>query len=222
MITMDTNLPTLLLFVASYLAGCFNAGYYLVRLVRGTDIRAFHSGNAGARNASRVLGKWGFILVFSVDAAKGTLVLAAGSLLVRHGMDPRLLPWLVPVVVAGHIWPFQLGFQGGKGLSTGAGAFLFADYRVVIGFLVAYAAIGVGFRSKRAGLIASFVVVPPLALTLLGGEWFLPSLATSILFVIAHRANLSRISRRALPDFTETPSIPDPMRQADRIGIRAP
>lgn len=193
-----------LLFLGAYLAGCFNTGYYLVRWLRGRDIRMMHSGAAGARNASRILGAWGFVPVFVGDAAKGALVVALGAFAVRHGMAAYLLPWLIPVVVIGHIWPIQLGFRGGKGLSVAAGAFLYVDFRVVAGFLVAYFAVGALFKylfdehaGKRAGMTAAFVIVPPVALALLGKDWFAPSLAISLLFTISHRGNFSRIPLRA-------------------------
>ena len=108
--------------VCAYLLGCLTSGYYLVRLLTGEDIRTIASGNAGSRNVGRRLGAIGFILTLAADAGKGmTAVWLAQRLL-------QPLPWLAVAallaVTAGHIWPLQLGFKGGKGLATFAGGLL--------------------------------------------------------------------------------------------------
>jgi glycerol-3-phosphate acyltransferase PlsY len=101
--------------LASYLLGGFCAAYYLVRVARSSDIRSLGSGNAGARNAGRILGAPGFVLTLLLDAAKGALAVLATARL-APGIWPATLALLA--VVAGHIWPAQLGFRGGKGLAT--------------------------------------------------------------------------------------------------------
>lgn len=103
----------------SYAMGCFCAGYYLTRLRTGQDIRLMGSGAAGAKNVGRVLGAWGFSLTFILDFAKGA---AAVWLAHRVGRDPSVVMMCVIAVVAGHIWPLQLKFRGGKGIATGLGA----------------------------------------------------------------------------------------------------
>jgi len=101
--------------LASYLLGGFCAAYYLVRVARSADIRTLGSGNAGARNAGRILGAPGFLLALLLDAAKGALAVLATARLVP-GIWPATLALIA--VVAGHIWPAQLAFRGGKGLAT--------------------------------------------------------------------------------------------------------
>ena len=59
--------------IGAYVLGCFTTGYYLVRALKGTDIRTVASGSVGARNVSRVLGKTGFILTTVGDVLKGAL-----------------------------------------------------------------------------------------------------------------------------------------------------
>ena len=121
--------------LGAYVAGCFSAGYYLVRLLRGKDLRGSHSGSTGARNAGRELGRGGFVVVFAVDALKGAGVLWLAQ---RLNPDPRVLAMLVPMVVAGHIWPMQLGFRGGKGLVTALGAMIGLDWRFLPAGLLLY------------------------------------------------------------------------------------
>ena len=115
-----TSLPlAIFFFIAAYAIGSFNAGFYLVRWIHGEDIRLQFSGSTGARNAGRRLGKAGFLAVFALDAAKGVVII-----LLAHsaGIAQNLLPWVAPLVVAGHIWPPQLKFKGGKGVATSIGS----------------------------------------------------------------------------------------------------
>lgn len=108
----------------AYLVGCLNFGYYLVKRSAGKDIRSSFSGNAGATNAGRILGKKGFAYVFAGDFIKGLLVL-----LIAHFLHFNELIQLISIAacVLGHIYPMQLHFRGGKGLSTLAGCVLGYD-----------------------------------------------------------------------------------------------
>lgn len=108
----------------SYAMGCFCAGYYLTRLRTGQDIRSMGSGATGAKNVGRVLGAWGFVLTFLIDFAKGA---AAVWLAHQFGREPPVVMMCVIAVVAGHIWPLQLKFRGGKGIATGLGAIVMFD-----------------------------------------------------------------------------------------------
>src|ERR1035441_7362285 len=110
----------------SYVLGCFSTGYYLVRQRTGQDIRELGSGSTGARNAGRVLGCQGFWLTMAGDMAKGAL--AVWLALALTGNDRvAMLAWLA--VVMGHIWPAQMGFRGGKGVSTSLAGLLIYDWR---------------------------------------------------------------------------------------------
>lgn len=121
--------------LAAYAVGCFSSGYYLVRFARGLDVRDHESGSAGARNAGRLLGKRGFAAVFALDALKAILFMAFARHLVP---DPDLLPWLAPMLVAGHIWPAQLAFRGGRGLVPALGAMIGIDIRFLPAGLILY------------------------------------------------------------------------------------
>lgn len=107
-----------------YALGIVNPAHYLVRLRRGRDIRELGSGNAGATNAGRVLGRWGFVVVLILDGAKG----AAPVCLARWVFDdPMLALAALAGAILGHIWPLHLGFRGGKGVSTLLGGMLVID-----------------------------------------------------------------------------------------------
>ena len=107
--------------IVSYLIGAIPFGFIAGKL-KGVDLRVVGSGNIGATNAGRVLGKkWGYA-VFVLDFGKGTL----GAFLGRLANDNEL-PASLPLAVCGaaaflgHMFPVYLGFRGGKGVATGAG-----------------------------------------------------------------------------------------------------
>ncbi len=110
-----------ILIAVSYLLGCFNTGYYFSKLFYHQDVREVGTGVTGAMNVSRVAGKKGFIITFLGDTLKGILVV----LLCRAF---RTQDWVVLscilMVLIGHVFPFQLKFHGGKGMSTIFGALL--------------------------------------------------------------------------------------------------
>lgn len=114
--------------VVSYLIGSVPIGYLFARLVKGVDIRKHGSGNIGATNVFRVVGKqWG-IIVLILDFAKGFLVVT---------LLPEFFFNLAPAisistykiimaiaVISGHDWTVFLGFKGGKGIATSLGTLL--------------------------------------------------------------------------------------------------
>ncbi|HVV01867.1 MAG TPA: glycerol-3-phosphate 1-O-acyltransferase PlsY [Verrucomicrobiae bacterium] len=117
--------------VLSYLLGSIPTGY-LVAKARNVDIRKVGSGNIGATNVFRILGKPAGIFVLSADAAKGLLaVCVVGRLLTVHVFkvqDPRAVELLAIcagiAAVLGHNYTCWLGFKGGKGIATSAGVLI--------------------------------------------------------------------------------------------------
>lgn len=118
--------------VVGYLVGSIPFGL-LIGFARGVDLREHGSGNIGATNAVRVLGKKLGGVCFALDVLKGVLpVLLAGWLTGHLGREPGSAPageTLAFLAVAvtpmlGHIFPVWLGFKGGKGVATGLGVML--------------------------------------------------------------------------------------------------
>lgn len=119
----------LLLFGAAYLIGAIPFGYLVGRL-RGVNLFAAGSGNIGATNAARVLGRPLGVLVFVLDFLKGALPVAAIESVARSidsaAVDTLEVPNTLQVgagafAFLGHLFPVYLGFRGGKGVATGAG-----------------------------------------------------------------------------------------------------
>jgi glycerol-3-phosphate acyltransferase PlsY len=115
------NLLPWLVIPGAYLLGGVSPGYWLVRMRTGTDVRTQGSGATGATNAARSLGTQGFVMVMLLDTLKGA---AAAALARPAGLSAGWEFAAAAAVVAGHIWPVQLGFRGGRGFSPLLGAWL--------------------------------------------------------------------------------------------------
>ncbi|MCQ4085808.1 glycerol-3-phosphate 1-O-acyltransferase PlsY [Saccharibacillus sp. JS10] len=105
--------------VAAYLLGSVSFSVLFARLFKGIDIRNHGSGNAGATNTLRVLGKGPAILVLVLDIAKGVLAVWLGRWLAPDFDWTPALAGLAAVI--GHNWPLYFHFKGGKGIATTIG-----------------------------------------------------------------------------------------------------
>lgn len=185
---MTDLLISILVVLVSYGLGCFSTAYYLVRWRTGQDIRTLGSGTAGARNVGRILGKSGFALTFLGDLLKGALAvgLARWVELPSLGLVAALL-----AVVAGHLWPVQLGGRGGKGASTALGGVLILNFWLGLTTVALALFFLVLIRSfTRAGMIAT--ALAPLAAWYLGLDSVLVFgvVALILLLLYAHRENV--------------------------------
>ena len=179
----------------AYALGSFPTGYYLLRLRTGQDIRRLGSGTAGSRNVARTMGLAAAAITLAGDATKGALAVGAA---VIFGLEPWAVLLVIAAVVAGHIWPPQLRFRGGKGLATVMGAVLVFDYRLVlVACVVAAIALRLTRRITVGGLVA--VLLTPLIAALTGHTQTdvigLSLLSALILF--AHRENIQSIGKEA-------------------------
>ncbi len=154
--------------LVGYLAGSFPSGYLAAKLVRGVDIRTVGSGNVGATNVGRLMGKGWAVAVSLADMVKASV----GLILARAFGETE--PWVLAVTgvagVLGHAFPLWLRFKGGKGVSSIYGvlfflfpplSFLLAPVGGVIWFLV--------LKLTRYVSVASLVslwCMPPLAVFL--------------------------------------------------------
>jgi glycerol-3-phosphate acyltransferase PlsY len=174
--------------VVAYLLGCIATAYYIVWLRTRQDIRQLGSGNVGGRNAGRVLGRSGFVIVAVGDALKGLLAVLFARYL---GVGQWAMMFVLLAVTAGHIWPAQLGFKGGKGAATLIGAL--AGYDVMIALLIVgmFVILFALLRSfTLAGMVA--LMLAPFALLVLGRPQAdsLVVAAPVLLVIFAHRENL--------------------------------
>lgn len=176
------------LIIAAYLLGCIQTAYYLVKILKGKDIREIGSKNAGASNAARVLGKKGFIITFAGDASKGIIALLFARWL-NFGEVMQLI--VIGAAVIGHIYPFQLGFKGGKGASTFGGAILVYNIWFILYILPVFVVLMIITRKFTLSGLAMAVFMPLPAYFLGYSLQVVFVLAALIVFLLwAHRKNL--------------------------------
>ena len=152
--------------VAAFLVGSVNPATLIAR-VRGTDLSVSGSGNPGATNAGRVLGrKWG-VLVGVLDVLKGLVP----TVLAAHWVGPHLAYAVGLAAVLGHIWSPFLHGRGGKGVATTLGAVLGVHPVIAVVVLAAFA---VGFAVTRwvaAGSILGATAMLVIAVLVWTGHW---------------------------------------------------
>ncbi len=160
---------------------------------RGVDLRSVGSGNIGATNLARALGYGAGAAGLLFDTAKGAAAVALARVLCGHGAGPAIAAVLA---VAGHVFSPFLGFRGGKGVATGAGAFAALAPRaalVALGVFAVVVAIGrvVGLASVLAALAL------PLACYFLQARRGVTVAAALVatLVIVRHRENLIRLAR---------------------------
>lgn len=185
--------------ILSYFLGSIPTAYLFGKWYKGIDIREHGSGNVGATNTFRVLGKWPGMFVLAVDILKGVAaLLVVGDFLGVHSTSGLVL--LAVAVVCGHNWTVFLNFKGGKGIATSLG--------VLIGMTVAFPGLlpilllsvfvwlGVFLFSKYislASMIAA-LALPFFMFSLNQPPEFVFMGAVFCIFVIyRHRSNISRI-----------------------------
>ena len=196
--------------IVSYLLGSIPFGYIAGRIA-GIDIRTAGSGNVGATNVVRILGKRYGYPVFALDVLKGF-----GAVKISMVMSGQHLEWNSPEIsgmvgaifsVLGHVFPPWLKFKGGKGVATAAGALLAL---MPIATLIGVAVWIIVFWLTRYVSLASIVatVVLPIVILIIGlsdghsGRLLVySSVCVAALVIWRHRSNLSRLLRGTEPRF---------------------
>ncbi|RFU63509.1 glycerol-3-phosphate acyltransferase [Peribacillus glennii] len=148
------------LILFSYALGCVNGAYYVTRFLSGKDIRHYGSGNAGARNAGRLLGKKGFFFTLFIDISKTMVALITANYL-ANGNDAVLAASAIAVLL-GHFFPVQLRFHGGKGVVVFLSATL---YLVPVAILVTGVVMGTGYMLFRRFTIPGLAALSTIPIT---------------------------------------------------------
>lgn len=192
--------------IISYLIGSVPTGYLFGKLSRGIDIRNFGSGNVGATNAWRVLGKKTGVLVLLIDLLKGVLpVVLVADFFLSRGIDisPEAFRLILALsCISGHNWTVFLKFKGGKGVATTLGVLIGLslvtdDFAKIFGLVIFVWLVVflisrmVSLASISAGIsfpVWSFIFKMPYAILLF-------SFLTAVLIILRHRSNLRRIIR---------------------------
>ncbi len=200
-----------MLALISYLLGSIPAGYLAGRIA-GVDVRKAGSGNIGATNVLRVLGKRYGYPVFAIDFLKGTAAVMMSILIAKHIALWPTLEELVGVVagvscVLGHAFPIWLKFKGGKGVATSLGVIFGLMPIAAIVVILVWA---ITFELSRYVSIASMVAALALPITVAlisrlkqtdHPVVFYFSICLTVVIIFRHRSNLSRLMRGTEPRF---------------------
>lgn len=179
------------LLIIAYLLGAIPFGY-LIGKWKGLDIRQKGSGNIGATNVARVLGKQYGIAVFVLDFLKGFI---PTYIAVRwFGLDNWMVTWVGLAAVLGHMFTPFLGFKGGKGVATSAGV-LFG-----ISPLLGLVTLAIWFVVyKLSGYVSLGSIIAAFTAIFLGGMFAFPKNVlfligiVAVLILIKHKSNVERL-----------------------------
>lgn len=186
-------MKTFIVILLSYLIGSFSSAFFIGKAFLKIDIREFGSGNAGATNAIRVMGKKLGIATFILDVFKGMLaVLIAKAIL---GSNGGYIGGVFAVI--GHNWPILIGFKGGKGVATSLGVILMFHWPTAIICVLLGMIVSLITRFVSLGSIV-FLTSAPIVNAIItpnfNKQFFITTLILAFLAIYRHKANFQRIA----------------------------
>jgi glycerol-3-phosphate acyltransferase PlsY len=182
----------------SYLLGSIPTAYLMGRMIKGIDIREHGSGNPGATNVFRVVGKTAGTVTLAIDAVKGYLPVILAKHFLPELPAAGILAGLA--AIAGHNWTVFLNFKGGKGVATSGGVFLAltpVPMLVSIGFfLVAFFISG---HVSVGSIVAALTFPPVLWLTTHSPSMTAIACICAAILILLHRNNIRRLLNKEEP-----------------------
>jgi len=181
----------IILILASYLIGGIPSGYLITKKLKGFDIRNYGSGNPGAANVYRTVGKWAGISTFLCDALKGALAV----LLAQYFSSSPYIPLICGfVAICGHMWTVYLKLRGGKGVATSAGVFgALLPIPTLIAFISFAIVVWKTGRISPGSILAAIVL--PTTSYFIGGAPLIYSIVCSIVGAIVIYKHIPNIKR---------------------------
>jgi acyl phosphate:glycerol-3-phosphate acyltransferase len=188
----------IIVMIFSYLLGSIPTGY-IVGALCGIDIRKAGSGNIGATNVARVVGKKRGLLTLIVDVGKGFIPVFVASWL---GLSHTAVALVAILAFLGHLYPVFLKFQGGKGVATALGALLALAPMATVILMVVFALVAVSSRLVSLSSIVAALAAP----ITLWSLFYSPSvIATGVFFAVMitvrHSENIQRLFAGTEPRF---------------------
>lgn len=193
--------------LVAYLLGSISFSVIISKKMAGFDVREKGSGNAGATNMLRSVGKKGAIFTLIGDCLKGVVAILFAIIVgkIAKNTDKALLVQLAGIaVVLGHTFPIFFGFKGGKGVATSLGVLLMTNWQIGLICLVFALVLMALTRMVSLGSIAAAILFPVLTLfvgeghyivesTGIGNGYFVYSVVLAIIVLFNHRENIKRI-----------------------------
>jgi len=198
------TITAIIALILAYLMGSIPSAVWIGKSLYGVDVREFGSGNSGATNTFRVLGKRAGLIVLSIDILKGWLAVTMASFVSVHpaGTTPFVDLQIVLGVAAviGHIFPVFAGFRGGKGIATLFGVILAAHPLACLISLGVFVLIFLAFNYVSLGSISAAIAFPISVITVFADQvvpsMVIFSIMVAILVMITHQKNIERLIRR--------------------------
>lgn len=189
------------LLAIAYMLGSIPTAVWVSQRFFGIDIREHGSGNAGATNTFRVLGKNAGIAVMIVDMLKGFLAVKLAYLSIYSFNDQstaftNLQVTLGLLAVLGHVFPLFAGFKGGKGIATLFGMILGIQWVVALCLVGVFLIMLILTKYVSLSSITASVAFPILLLFIFKGQepsYKLFAVATALLVVLTHHKNIQRL-----------------------------
>lgn len=200
---MPTDLYILLFTISSYLLGSIPTGLVLAKMFAGTDVRNAGSGNIGATNVTRILGKKLGLMTFVGDALKGCIPMFIGSYIFQPVLPAFKFQFIVCAfgfaAFLGHLFPLYLKFKGGKGVATALGIFIFIEPLCVPVEIILFALVTFKWRYVSVASLTAAAAMPGILLVI---AWFIRPVSLSgimlsiiiAFFIFAkHSSNIKRL-----------------------------
>ena len=181
-----------LLVLFSYLLGSVPSGVVVARLMGGSDPRSGGSGNIGATNVLRTLGKKAAVATLAGDFIKGVVPVLIAMALLPEGSAFLYLTAMAAIL--GHDFSFLLVFKGGKGVATTIGAITVLSPLVALLLLATWISVVVVTRFSSAGALTAAAMSPIFALFVVkDGRFALFCVAAAALLIYQHRVNIKKL-----------------------------
>jgi acyl phosphate:glycerol-3-phosphate acyltransferase len=180
----------LMLLAGAYLLGSIPTGLLLGKLA-GIDVRKEGSGNIGATNLYRTVGRKVGVLTLIGDCLKGMLPVLAVS---YAGLPASFAAWVGLAAFCGHVFSLFLRFKGGKGVATALGVFLALSPLAVCVVLLVFIALMLKWRYVSLGSVSAAAVMP-VAILLMGGrgELVVVTFVIAVIVIAKHHENIRRL-----------------------------
>lgn len=189
--------------IVAYLLGSISFSVIISKKMAGFDVREKGSGNAGATNMLRSVGKRAAILTLLGDALKGVVAILFGMLVgvIAKNADKALLVQIAGIaVVVGHTFPIFFGFKGGKGVATALGVLLMTNWQIGLICLVFALVLMALTKMVSMGSVGAAILFPVLVLFIHtnytvseGSSYFVYSVILALIVAFNHRSNIKRI-----------------------------
>lgn len=194
----------IVMLLLSYLIGAFPSGFVIGKLFFKKDIRQFGSGNTGATNSFRVLGRPAGFLVTFLDIFKGFITVFFPLWLSVHADGPISTFFTNGLIVGlfailGHVYPVYLKFQGGKAVATSAGVVLGVNPILLLILAIIFFIVLKIFKYVSLASIVAAICCVIGSLIIQDYILLVVSFLVSIILIIRHRSNIARIFRGEEP-----------------------